>query len=146
MRIVILCIGNRLGGDDGIGPYIADHLPSIKNRSVIDCGIAPENYTSVVREKKPDLVILIDAVDMHLTPGSIRNIPADFIGSMHISTHSIPLSVLIKYLKTFTDVVLLIGIQPKTMNGLLTSTLKKSGDDLIKILDEMNISKIKNLS
>ncbi|MBU0497743.1 MAG: hydrogenase maturation peptidase HycI [Candidatus Thermoplasmatota archaeon] len=146
MKVVILCIGNRLGGDDGIGPYIADHLPSANNRWIIDCGVAPENYTSIVRQQKPDLVILIDAVDMHLPPGSIRNIPADHIGTMHISTHNIPLSVLIKYLKTFTNDVLLIGIQPETMNGSLTLTLKKSGDKLIKIIDQMNISKIQHLS
>jgi len=47
---LILCIGNREGGDDGIGPYIADKM---KDNSyscmVLDCGITLENYTAVVK-------------------------------------------------------------------------------------------------
>ena len=100
MKTVILCIGNRDGGDDAVGPLIADKLTKGKdeNRIVIDAGIAPENFTGVVKKHHPDALIIIDAVDMNLSYGAIRRVPPERIGLMHVSTHGIPLSVLIKYL------------------------------------------------
>ena len=47
MKTLIMCIGNRFGGDDSVGPYIANNLRKIQNIHVIDCGIIPENYTSI---------------------------------------------------------------------------------------------------
>ena len=100
-----MCIGNRDGGDDSAGPYIADRLKKIHNKDlfVIDCDTVPENYTSVVKSKKPDNLIIIDAVEMGLKPGDIRIVPKEKIGTMHISTHNIPLSVLITYFESFVN-------------------------------------------
>jgi len=100
MKNLVMCIGNREGGDDCLGPYIADRLKKIQNEDffVIDCGTVPENYTSIVKNKKPKNLIIIDAVEMGLKPGEIRIVPKEKIGVMHISTHGIPISVLINYL------------------------------------------------
>ena len=109
MDSLILCIGNRLGGDDAIGPYIADQLKKqvLDEIKVLDCGTVPENYTADVKRYKPKKLVLIDAVDMNLNPGEIRIIPQEKIGTMHISTHGIPLSVLMSYLKQFVKNILL---------------------------------------
>ena len=143
MRRCILCIGNRDGGDDAIGPYIADHLPSTKTRKVIDAGTVPENFTGVIKQFAPKQLIIIDAVDMGLQPGDIRIVPKNCIGTMHISTHGIPLSVIIKYLQQDIPSILLIGIQPKEMQHHLSSHLKKSGHDLIALLLDNQINTIK---
>ena len=142
-----MCIGNREGGDDAIGPYIADQLKKekIKDSLVLDCGTVPENFTSVVKKHSSENVVIIDAVEMELSPGEIRIVPKEKIGLMHISTHGIPLSVLINYLESFVKNVFLIGIQPKTMSGELTDTVKKSGDELIKIIKKEEIKEIKIL-
>ncbi len=39
---------------------------------------------------------------------------------MHISTHGIPISVLINYLEQYVENIIFIGIQPKVMSGNLT--------------------------
>lgn len=145
MEYLLLCIGNRDGGDDAIGPYIAYNIKSNKHLSAIDCGTNPENYTSIVKRHNPKKLVIIDATDMGLSPGEIRIIPAGKIGSMHISTHGIPLSVLIDYLKNYITEILLIGIQPKKVNGKLSSIVKNSGDQLIKIIENKDFSKIKTL-
>jgi hydrogenase 3 maturation protease len=140
-----MCIGNRYGGDDAIGPYIADRLESDENITVINCGIIPENYTSVVKKYKPKILIIIDAVEMNLSPGEIRVISKDRIGIMHISTHGIPISVLMNYLEQYVKNIIFVGIQPETISGKITKTAKQNAEKLVKILQNKNLSSIEKL-
>ena len=140
-----MCIGNRYGGDDAIGPHVADKLESDENVTVINCGIAPENYTSVVKKHKPKFLIIVDAVEMNLSPGEIRVVSKDKIGVMHISTHGIPISVLMNYLKQYVENIIFVGIQPETMSGKITKTAKQSAEKLVKILKKKNLSSIEKL-
>ena len=147
MDCLIMCIGNRDGGDDAIGPYIADKLKKeeIKNFIVLDCGIVPENYTSIVKQYNPKNLTIIDAVEMGLNPGEMKIVPKEKIGKMHISTHGIPISVLIGYLEQYLENILFIGIQPKTMSGEMTTIVRKSGDKLIELIKTNNLKKIETL-
>jgi hydrogenase 3 maturation protease len=143
MDTLILCIGNQDGGDDGIGPYIAKRLKDdLSKDNVLDCGTTPENYTGVIKRQKPKTLILIDAAEMNLHPGEIRIIPREKLTTMHISTHGIPLSVFIKYLEKDVPHIIFIGIQPQTMQGTISDPVKKSGDDLIRILQRKKIEQI----
>jgi len=139
-----MCIGNPDGGDDAVGPYIAKKLKD--NFTVLDCETNPENYTSIVKKQNPDKLIIIDAVDMGLRPGEIRKVPKEKIGVMTISTHGIPVSVLIDYLERFIDNIILIGIQPKNMSGQITEIVKKSADKLVNLIKNKEFEKIKSLS
>jgi len=147
MEYLIMCIGNRDGGDDAVGPYIADRLKSKKpdNIGIIDCGTIPENYTSVVKRKNPKNLVIIDAVEMGLNPGEIRIVPKEKIGVMTISTHGIPISVLIGYLEQTVKNILFIGIQPEKMSGELTTSIKRSGERLIEKIINNKLEKIKML-
>ncbi len=142
-----MCIGNRDSGDDSVGPYIADRLKKMHNKDlfVIDCGTVPENYTSVVKSKKPDNLIIIDAVEMGLKPGEIRIVPKGKIGVMHISTHGIPISILIKYIENYVKNLKLIGIQPKTISGKIAKNVKLSADKLIELIKKEKLDIIKIL-
>jgi hydrogenase 3 maturation protease len=134
MDLLVMCIGNRDGGDDAVGPYIADKLKNT-NINVLDCGTIPENYTFDVRKSNPDLVVIVDAVEMNLNPGEIRIIPKEKIGVAHISTHGIPISVLIKYLERSIKEIIFIGIQPVKMSGKMSEIVKRSADELVKIIE-----------
>ena len=142
-----MCIGNRDSGDDAIGPYVADKLKE-KNKDffVLDCGIAPENYTSIVKKHKPKNLIIIDATKMGLSAGEIRIVPKEKIGSMHVSTHGIPLSVLITYLEPYAENIVLIGIEPKVLSGKITRSVKKSGDKLVDFIKNKKLEAIETLS
>ena len=140
MDLLVMCIGNREGGDDAVGPYIADKLKE-SDIAVIDCGIVPENYTSCVKNSNLDLVIIVDAADMNLKPGEIRIIPKENVGVAHISTHGIPISVLINYLGQYVKNIVFIGIQPKTMSGKMSKVVKKSADKLVKIIKNNSVNK-----
>ena len=143
MKHMIICIGNRQGGDDAIGPYIANQMNKQTNDFLtIDCGIIPENYTSLVKQHKPEMLLIIDAVDMGLSPGDIRIIPKEKIGTMHISTHGISLSLLVTYLEHYVKNIIIIGIEPKVLSGTLSTEVQKSADRLITLLKTHTFHKI----
>lgn len=144
MKYLVMCIGNRDGGDDEVGPYIADKLKE-KEIDVLDCGVVPENYTSVVKKYDPQNLIIIDAVDMGLLPGEIRRVPKEKIGVMHISTHGIPIPVLINYLEQYVEKIIFIGIQPKSMSGKLNEVVKRSAKYLLDLIINKQLDKIEIL-
>jgi len=139
-----MCIGNRDGGDDGVGPFIADLLGE-SGVKVINAETTPENYTGVVKQYHPDTLVIVDAVDMNLPPGEIRVIPEESIGEMHITTHGIPLSLLVRYLKQYIDHVLIVGIQPRSMSGKLSKEVKESGEYLASLIKNGRLDRIKVL-
>ena len=134
---VVLGIGNSLHGDDGVGPYVARTFRR-KGWMSLDCGIVPENFTSVVRKTNPELVILVDAADMHLRPGEIRIIPSGKIADISIGTHGPSLNAFLHFISTFIPHILFIGIQPERIQERqsLTESVQKGANRLIKILRE----------
>jgi hydrogenase 3 maturation protease len=164
MKELVLGIGNTLKGDDGIGIYIAEKLnkyakgirakskqaqSAVTGREVvaISCGTTPENYTSIIRKGKPDTLILVDAADMGLAPGSYRIIPPEKIEIVHFSTHNMSLSFLISYLRESCGEITLIGIQPDRMDvgTALSKVVQKSGDQVASLIIKRRLNEIKSL-
>jgi len=145
---IVLGIGNRLGGDDAAGTHVVDLLNRRHHRvkdplpteiMAIDAGTAPESYTSVIRRQQPDLLILIDAADMDLPPGTLRLIAPDKINILSFSTHHIPIPTFVSYVKEFCGKVLVIGVQPEqTETGTgISKAVQKSVKKLTEaILEE----------
>lgn len=80
---------------------------------VLDGGFAPENSTAKLRSFAPKLILLIDVADMNEPPGTVRLIDVHEIDGMSASTHSLPLSMLARYLTLELNCdVRLLGIQP----------------------------------
>jgi hydrogenase 3 maturation protease len=118
-RMAIVGIGNTLRGDDAAGILVARALmssPFIRDLAtvrVIDASYAPENSTAELRRFAPDRVLFIDAAEMHEIAGTIRWIEMDELDGMSASTHTLPLSMLAKYLTLELKCkVTLLGIQP----------------------------------
>lgn len=142
MDFLVMCIGNPQGGDDAVGPYIAKKLKKL-NIDVVDCRTTPENYTNIVKQLNPKRLIIIDAAEMGLKPGEIRIVPKEKIGVMTISTHGLPISLLMDYLEKYVKEVILIAIQPQKMSGEMTIKIKEKSNLLINIIKE---NKIQTLS
>ncbi|MBN2116048.1 MAG: hydrogenase maturation peptidase HycI [Anaerolineales bacterium] len=118
-RVAILGIGNSLRSDDAAGMLVARALSQrecaadVDHILILEAGHAPENRTAELRRFAPDLVLLVDAADMGEAPGAVAWISEDDIDGMSASTHSLPLSMLAKYLKLELNCkVILLGIQP----------------------------------
>lgn len=115
MTGVILTVGNSLMGDDGAGPLLAELLEGtpVPGWEVIDGGAAPENVMHAVRARRPERVLVVDAADMSLSPGEIRRIgETDVADQFLITTHAIPLNLLIASLRETVPDITFLGIQP----------------------------------
>ena len=127
-RVAILGCGSPLRGDDAAGSAIAEALADLSaggsERFRAFCGeAAPENQTGFIKQFKPDLVLVIDAIDMGIEPGEVRVIPLDEVGGVSFSTHILPLPILMDYLKREIGCdVLLLGIQIATLDFMADMT------------------------
>ena len=117
-RIAIVGIGNEFNGDDAAGVLVVRRLLARKWSAdagqvlVIDAGQAPENITAELRRFRPRVVLMIDAAQMDLAPGQIAWIDWETTTGMSASSHSLPLSMLARYLEAeFSCSVHLLGIQ-----------------------------------
>ncbi|WP_265438635.1 hydrogenase maturation peptidase HycI [Cedecea davisae] len=115
MTKVLLCVGNSMMGDDGAGPLLAEKCQASPQGDwiVIDGGTAPENDVVAIRELRPELLLIVDATDMMLSPGETRTIDPDDIAEMFMmTTHNMPLNYLVDQLKEDVGEVIFLGIQP----------------------------------
>jgi len=104
---------------------------------LINGGSVPENFTGLVKKCNPSHIILIDASLMNMEAGEINIVNKDNIVDISISTHSMSLAYLIKYLELEKDYnILFIGIEPEIMDLSfeLSPKIKDSSDMLIKLL------------
>ena len=138
---VLMGVGNPLREDDGIGPYIARKFAKDGWIS-IDCGPTPENFVIKVEEMNPELIVIVDAAQMNLSPGEIRKIPVEKIDMLAISTHNIPLSVIVNYLGV--DRCIIIGIEPDEMGygEGLSPTAQKAANAVLDILNREDFDSI----
>jgi len=115
---LVLTVGNSMMGDDGAGALLAQMFKQspLENWDVLNGGAAPENVVHHVREMKPEQVLLIDATDMDLPPGTIRRIDDERLEDPFLlTTHTLPLTYLIQALREFVPHVELLGIQPEVV-------------------------------
>lgn len=115
MTDIVFTVGNSLMGDDGAGPLLAEKLERepAAGWEAIDGGSAPENVMHAVRAANPDRVLLVDAAEMGLPPGSVRRIDPGMVADRFlIDTHAIPLDFLIASLGETVGEVIFVGIQP----------------------------------
>jgi len=116
MTGVILTVGNGLMGDDGAGPLLAEYLARepVIGWTGIDGGSMPENELYFIRSLAPRRLVIVDAADMGLDPGTVRRIPVHaIISPVFTTTHAMPLTFLLEYLREFIPDVLMLGIQPR---------------------------------
>jgi len=114
-KALIVGIGNTMKGDDGVGITLLHRLKDKIDAIFMDCGIAPENYLGKMVEINPQIIIIIDAVDLHKSPGTMQIIEASKLAEGGLSTHSLSPELFIDYLKTRLEGlrVFVLGIQPK---------------------------------
>ncbi len=109
---VIVTAGNNFRKDDGVGPYIASQLSSTDSLKIIDAGQTPENITDEIIALKPSYIIVIDAADYEGKAGEIRRIEEGQIPETTLSTHQIPLNVVMSIIKNETNAeVIYLGVQ-----------------------------------
>lgn len=114
LRIAVVGIGHELRGDDAVGLEVVAQLRpfSTTNHLILNAGHAPENHTGPIRRFTPHLVLLIDAADLHESPGTVYWLRWQETSGLSASTHTMPPYMLARYLVAELGCqVALIGIQ-----------------------------------
>ena len=132
-RLAIVGIGDELFPHDRAGMWAArkiekHHLPGVE---VFLAGTVPESVTGPLRRFQPDHVLFLDAADMGARPGSIIIIDPEHIDASLITTHALPLTVVMEYVEREIGTgVTLLGIQPD-----LAGTQRDLSDQDLAYLD-----------
>jgi coenzyme F420 hydrogenase subunit delta len=155
--VLIFGCGNILFGDDGFGPavakYLQDNYPLPADVLVLDVGTSIRDllFNLVLSEKKPQKIIVIDAVDYpDRQPGEVFEIPVEGIPdkkTADFSLHQFPTVNLLQELKEHTRVevhVLVVQVKdlPEEVNpGLspeVTAAIKEVCARILPILGFAN--------
>jgi coenzyme F420 hydrogenase subunit delta len=158
MSKLIFGCGNVLFGDDGFGPAVMDYLNehyTLPNDTLalnIETSIRGLLFNIMLSEKKPDLILIIDAVDKGREPGEIFEIELDEIPENKrddFSMHQMPSSNLLKELKENSKINIRIlvcqvkNIPPEVSPGLsdvMTNSIQIMCERIIDIFKEYNIT------
>lgn len=144
-RTVFLAIGNIMRADDGFGPLVYEELKPYErdNFIALNGGELPENMTSVIKEFDPDCLIMADAALLPEEAPDLKIINEADISNPSLSTHSLPLNVMIRFIKEDLPDLKIIFIAAKArktdfdddMTPSVTKAVKTASRAIIKALN-----------
>lgn len=121
-KVVILGVGNDLQGDDGFGSLLAKELKGKFKEIIFNGGRSPENYIGKIIKERPDIILIVDALDMGRAPGEIAIREPEELRKKEFSTHHFSLPLMASLIQSETKAkIYIIGVQPKRI---------KFGEDL----------------
>ena len=93
-KVLVLGVGNRLRGDDGLGPVLIDRLAGRLSASLLDAGDVPEDYLGPIEDSGAEVLLVLDAVDFGGRPGDVALLDASQLSQAGFSTHAGSLNLL----------------------------------------------------
>jgi len=133
-KAALVACGNPLRGDDGLGPYVTEHLEPAEKIAVFSCETAPENFVSPVVRSRPQVVVVLDTADLGALPGSVRLVEAEDIVETDFSTHAMSPRLFMSIIKESTDAdLLLLAVQPLSsrFGEELSPEVKEAAEEII---------------
>ncbi|MEM2088063.1 MAG: hydrogenase maturation protease [Thermoproteota archaeon] len=134
-RLIVLGIGNELRGDDAAGLLVARAL-KISNSErfkAVECGVSVEDCIDYALGEKPSHLLIVDAFPDGETMVLLDI--ADLESRMPVSTHAIPLPVLLEaFGKPVETSVKILGIGVE--NFKLGSTVSKECLKIVRKVSE----------
>ena len=144
-KIIIVGVGNRLLGDEGVGLHVIDNLSLISlpsNVDIIDCGCDLLNLVFYLNESQK--IIIIDAVRAGGKPGEIYRLDYNELktrGAERQSSHQVGAIDALGLLKQIYPElagceIIIIGIEPEAMelSICLSEKVRKSIADVTKLV------------
>jgi hydrogenase 3 maturation protease len=134
-RFLFVGIGNILKRDDGVGVLISRSILDNENILSLTVEVSIENYIGKINSINPDMLILIDCVDMNSAPGTYKLLTLDHVWDTTYNTHNISLKRLSEF---FYMPIYILGIQPKKVDfgETLSYIVLKSANKIIQIINK----------
>lgn len=133
-RILFVGIGNLLKKDDGVGVYISSGINNKPNIEALTVEVSLENYIGKINRTDPDILVLIDCVEMGSVPGTSKLMSVSKLDDMTFTTHNISLKRLSEFFKM---PVYLLGIQPEKIDfgEKMSYLVREEADKIINIIN-----------
>jgi hydrogenase 3 maturation protease len=112
-KILFVGIGNVLKTDDGVGVYISQRIKQTNRISALTVETGIENYIGKINSLNPDILVLIDCVDLKSYPGTYKLLTLNQIQDLTFNTHNISLKHLTDFFKMEVHI---LGIQPEKID------------------------------
>ncbi len=115
--LVLVGVGNPLRGDDGVGVELAKTLKRLLKNEKIKVVIVEDRVDLIPRMLKPmapGAIIFFDAADFGGRSGEIRLMKLEEASGKTISTHGMPLDLIMK-LSEISVPAYVLGIQVETL-------------------------------
>ncbi|HUV00366.1 MAG TPA: hydrogenase maturation protease [Bacteroidales bacterium] len=140
-RILFVGIGNLLKMDDGAGVYISSNIKQTDTISALTVEVSIENYIGKINSLNPDILILIDAIDLKATPGTSKLLSINKIRDLTFNTHNISLN---KVSDFFAMPVFVLGIQPEKIafGENISYLVKNEADKIINLINFKNTQEV----
>ena len=131
-------IGNLLKRDDGVGVYISKRIKTRGTISSLCVEASIENYIGKINSLNPDILILIDCVDMKAVAGTFRLMSLNQINDLTFNTHNISLRRLTEF---FNMPVFILGIQPEKIEfgENISYLVKDVANKIIKLINKQEV-------
>ena len=111
--ILFVGIGNVLKSDDGAGVFISNNIRNNDRIKSLTVEVSIENYIGKINSINPDILILIDCMDLNSVPGTFKLLLPDHIEDFTFNTHNISIKKLSEF---FSMPVFILGIQPEKLD------------------------------
>jgi hydrogenase 3 maturation protease len=131
-------IGNLFKSDDGAGVYISRNIKERGTVSSLTVETSIENYIGKINSLNPDILILIDCVEINSAVGTFKLLTLNQIQDLTFNTHNISLKRLSEF---FPMTVFILGIQPEKIEfgENISYLVKKVADKIIKLINNQEV-------
>ena len=144
--VILVGMGNRDRADDGVGLELAEKLKDrYPNRVFSEQEKSVEGIVfEQVDRKDVETILFIDATDFGGSPGDVQCFKAEdaqrFVPA--ISTHKVPMTLLMEVIEQHGKRPLLLGIQPESLDFLgpmspsIVTTLHRLEEAFLRFFNE----------
>lgn len=137
-KILFAGIGNLLKSDDGAGVYISSKIKKSDHISSLNVEVSIENYIGKINSLNPDILVLIDCMEMYSPPGTFKLLPVKIVKDLTFNTHNISLSRLSEF---FAMPVYILGIQPKKIDfgEKISYIVRDVADEILQLINKQEV-------
>jgi hydrogenase maturation protease len=141
---VVVGVGNPMRGDDVAGCLVTralregEAVRGALGLRIVEAEDVPESFLGPIVDPEPDTVILVDAVELQESPGTIALLEVDDLVEREASTHQAPLALVAEYIHRETGAdVFVLGIQPggRELGSTPSIEVRQSARFLAEVLE-----------
>ena len=142
-KIIVVGVGNPLSCVDRIGLDVVEHMRQILISRNVDLALAyntPENILSKFLTSDHTHLLIVDAVDAGKKPGDVILIRYDEVLTETMTTHTIPMNLMLKAIEEQGKKTLIIGIQIPYERDFTQEEIDRIYEDinmLLRVIESM---------